>query len=150
VDGADARIPIYCEPSVGSHLGVRIWNLDPKRPSNVRISTNYILTLDGSARGLNFKRRRLVCVFESLSPPAESTKRLKREILKLDGFCKCNYQIKWIFSVRRGKAQFPSGCKPRPAISLRPVATGVVVKVTTRRKPLVERAMKVAWRLSRP
>ena len=46
--------------NVGSHLGVRISNLDPKKPSNVRISSNYILTLDGSARGLNFKRRRLV------------------------------------------------------------------------------------------
>jgi hypothetical protein len=45
---------------VGSHLGVRISNFDPKKPSNVRISTNYILTLDGSSRGLNFKRHRLV------------------------------------------------------------------------------------------
>ncbi len=48
------------QAGVGSHLGVRIWNFDPKKPSKVRISTNYILTLDGSARGLNFKRRGLV------------------------------------------------------------------------------------------
>jgi len=51
---------VYLKMDVGSHLGVRIWNFDPKKPSNVRIPTNYILTLDGSAGGLNFKRRRLV------------------------------------------------------------------------------------------
>jgi hypothetical protein len=45
---------------VGSHLGVRIWNFGPKKPSNVRISTKNILTFDGPARGLTFKRHRLV------------------------------------------------------------------------------------------
>ena len=34
---------------VGSHLGVRIWNFGPKKPSNVRISTKNILTFDGSS-----------------------------------------------------------------------------------------------------
>ena len=54
------RLAMLLGLGVGSHVGVRIWNFDPKKPSNVRIPTNYILTLDGSAGGLKFKRRRLV------------------------------------------------------------------------------------------
>src|SRR3974390_2597523 len=59
---------------VGSHLGLRISNFVPKKPSNMRISTKNILTFDGSARGLTFKRHRLVRAFESSSSPSESTK----------------------------------------------------------------------------
>src|SRR5208282_4224019 len=38
--------------SVGSHLGLRISNFAPKKPSNVRISTINILTFDGLASPL--------------------------------------------------------------------------------------------------
>jgi integrase/recombinase XerC len=46
--------------AVGSHLGVRISNFVPKKPSNVRISTKNILTFDGSSRRLRIKPDRLV------------------------------------------------------------------------------------------
>jgi hypothetical protein len=53
------QVPFFID-FVGSHLGVRISNFGPKKPSNVRISTKNILTFDGSARSLSFKRHRLV------------------------------------------------------------------------------------------
>jgi hypothetical protein len=49
-------LDLKVEAGVGSHLGVRISNFPPKKPSNVRISTKNILTFDGSARGLSFNR----------------------------------------------------------------------------------------------
>src|SRR5208337_1697847 len=42
---------------VGSHLGLRISNLVPKKPSNVRISTQNILTFDGFASPLELQAR---------------------------------------------------------------------------------------------
>ena len=39
------------------------------------------------------------------------------------------------FTVRRGKAALSSGCKPHPAKSLQPEATGAVVEVTKWLKP---------------
>ena len=43
--------------SVGSHLGLRILNFAPKKPSNVRISTENILTFDGFASPLELQTR---------------------------------------------------------------------------------------------
>jgi hypothetical protein len=42
----------HLNPVVGSHLGLRISNFAPKKPSNVRISTINILTFDGLASPL--------------------------------------------------------------------------------------------------
>jgi len=43
------------KPVVGSHLGLRISNFVPKKPSNVRISTKNILTFDGFASPLELQ-----------------------------------------------------------------------------------------------
>ena len=46
---------VSSSPPVGSHLGLRISNFVPKKPSNVRISTNNILTFDGFASLLELR-----------------------------------------------------------------------------------------------
>jgi hypothetical protein len=51
-------------PFVGSHLGLRISNLAPKKPSNVRISTQNILTFDRFASPLEVKPGCLAYAFE--------------------------------------------------------------------------------------
>ena len=67
--------PRPVDPAVRSHLGLRISDSESKKPLNVRISTKHILTFDGSARGLTFKRHRLVRALESSSSPSEFIKR---------------------------------------------------------------------------
>jgi hypothetical protein len=58
---------------VGRHLGLRTSNFVSKKPSNVRISINNILTFDGLLTSLWLQEWAA-----SPSPPAESTKRLAR------------------------------------------------------------------------
>jgi hypothetical protein len=57
------------EDGVGSHLGLRISNLVPKKPSNVRISTQKILTFDGFASPLEVKPGCFPYAFERSSAP---------------------------------------------------------------------------------
>jgi hypothetical protein len=91
----------FLEPlTVGSRLGLRISDSESKKPLNVGISANDILTIDGFLRRFSYKSgpRRP-------SSFANSTKRLGRQIPKLAGFgrpyCRIKIDIlKHLFSAK--------------------------------------------------
>jgi hypothetical protein len=72
---------------------MRISDSESKKPLNVGISANYILTFDGFSSRFSYKSEP-----RRASPFANSTKRLGQQILKLAGFGKPYCRIKWIFS----------------------------------------------------
>ncbi len=74
---------------VGSHLGLRISNFAPKKPSNVRICLVDILTFDGLASSLELQAGPSRIGATSSSPPI-----VGRRIYEKVGAS--NSQIKWL------------------------------------------------------
>src|SRR5208282_5228500 len=74
---------------VGSHLGLRISNFAPKKPSNVRICLVDILTFDGLASSLELQAGPSRIGATSSSPPIVG----HRIYEKVGG---SNSQIKWL------------------------------------------------------